>query len=331
MSTFHVRLLGGFAIESPSTKASPSLSQRRPEAVLAVLAVCGDLGCTRERVIGLLWPERDEATARHNLRDALYAIRKVLGREAITGTGDMLHLDPDVVSTDVQQFRAALRDDRLADAVALYGGPLLDGFHPGDALEFERWLEDARARLFRERQDAVKELARRAEGTGRWDEAARWWARAVAADPYDTRLVAQRVIALARSGDRANAVLEGEAHVQRLRTDLDLDPGDPFLEELGRVRSGEISAAVPPSGPAAGAARAPARHRPAERTREPDGPPVAGHDPDSTGRGAGPRSRYGLLRWGVVGAGIGLMLAATILVARWGATASPDPGLVDPV
>jgi hypothetical protein len=43
----------------------------------------GDLGCSRERLLALLWPENDEASARHGLRDALHAIRQALGPGAL--------------------------------------------------------------------------------------------------------------------------------------------------------------------------------------------------------------------------------------------------------
>lgn len=248
MSSFHVRLLGGFAVEDPSGEITRSLSQRRAEAVLAILAVAGALGCTRERLIGLLWPEKDEATARHNLRDALYAIRSALGRAAIPGTGQTLHLDPAVVTSDVRGFRQALETDRLADAVAVYRGPLLDGFHLEDALEFERWLERERSKLHRERQGAAKQLAQEAEASGRWEVAAEWWGRAVALDRYDSRLVARRIEALARAGDLANAVLEGEAHMQLLRSELDLEADPAFREALERIRRGELA---PDPGPGA--------------------------------------------------------------------------------
>ena len=42
---FRVRVLGGFALDEFPDAAAPVLLRRRAEAVLAVLAVCGDLGC----------------------------------------------------------------------------------------------------------------------------------------------------------------------------------------------------------------------------------------------------------------------------------------------
>lgn len=235
-----IRLLGGFKLEGPSGKPASPLSQRRAEGTLAVLAVSADLGCSRDRLVAFFWPESPEPRARHHLRDALYAIRQSLGRETVRSAGDTLRLDPSRVRSDVQDFARALEEGRLADAVALYRGPLLDGFHIGGARAFTEWVEGERTRLFRDRQQAVKELAKRAERRERWDEAARWWGRAVAADRLNSRSVVRRMVALARAGDRANAILEGEEHCRALQTELELDPDPAFLEELDRIRQGEV-------------------------------------------------------------------------------------------
>jgi DNA-binding SARP family transcriptional activator len=144
----------------------------------------------------------------------------------------------------VQQFREALEGGRLAEAVAAYRGPLLEGFRLGGAPAFQRWVADERARLSRESQEALKRLAKRAEHEGRWDGAAEWWARAVALDPYNSRFVMRRMIALARGGDRANAILEGEAHCQRLRSELGIEPYASFLEELRRIYRAEVEPAA---------------------------------------------------------------------------------------
>lgn len=236
---FRLRLLGGFALEAPPGFVTDQLAQRRTEAVLAVLAVCGNLGCTRERLIALLWPESDETRARHNLRDTLHNIRRAFGRDAVLAPGDSLRFDPAIVFSDVMEFSEAFADGRLDEVVATYRGPLLHGFHVSGAPEFERWLDGERARLLRECLDAVKRLAKKAEHEERWDAAADWWARALELDRYNTRFLVRRAVALARGGDRANALKEAEAHCDLLKSDLDLDPDAWFLEELHRIRSGK--------------------------------------------------------------------------------------------
>ena len=235
-----MRLLGGFALESPQGKGAVYLSQRRAEAVLAMLAVCGDLGCTRERLIALLWPESDEAHSRHGLRDALHAIRHALGPSAVRSAGDLLRLDPAVVEADACTFTQALKSERWEDAVQAYSGPLLDGFHVDGAPEFERWLDGERSRLARRCLETLEQLAERAEAEGRWKEAIRWWSRAVELDPLNSHLVLQHVRALAALGDRANAIKVADVHARRLRDELDLEPDREVLAKIERIRRGEL-------------------------------------------------------------------------------------------
>jgi len=234
----HLRVFGGFALEPRSGAPPPAPLPRRSEAILAVLAVCGAMGCSRERLMAFLWPERAESKARHHLRDALYAIRRTLGQEAVVSVGDGLRLDPSAVHSDVQAFASALNEGRLAEAVSLYRGPFLDGVHLTDTQEFDRWVEDERNRLAQERQQTVKSLAKKSEREERWDEAAEWWGQAVTGDRFNSRLVVRRMVALTRAGDRANAVMEGEKHCLELRSELELDPDPALLEELRRIREG---------------------------------------------------------------------------------------------
>ena len=151
-----------------------------------------------------------------------------------------LRLDAEVVASDVQQFSAALKAGDLEAAVACYRGPLLDGFHIDDAMGFERWVDEERARLLRECTEAVKRLAKKAEIGDRWDAASGWWARAVELDRYNSRYVVRRMVALTRAGDRANAILEGEDHCRLLEEELELQPDESFLEELRRIKGGEL-------------------------------------------------------------------------------------------
>ena len=237
-----LRVLGGFALDERSGAPAPALPKRRAQAALAVLAVCGDLGCTRERLLALLWPESDEASARHGLRDVLHAIRRALGPEAVPASGSHLRLDSAVVSSDARSFTEALGSGRPADAVGVYGGPLLDGFHVDDAPEFERWLDGERTRLAREYGEALKQLATAAERAGDWGEAAEWWARGVEHDPLNSHLVLQQARVLATMGDRANAIKVVEGHAQRLREEFDLEPDREILATIERIRRGELHA-----------------------------------------------------------------------------------------
>ena len=267
---FRLRVLGGFALEGPSGAVAPRLPKRSAEAILAVLAVSGDLGCTRERLLALLWPESDEAHSRHGLRDALHALRRGLGPDVVPSGGRLLRLDPAIVDSDARAFAQALSSGRPGDAVRAYGGPLLDGFHVDDAAEFERWLDGERTRLAREYVEALKQLATAAERAGARDEAVGWWARAVEHDPSNSHLVLQQVRLLAAMGDRASAIKAAEGHARRLREDFDLEPDREILATIERIRRGEapapLSTATLPSEPLAHTVKSP---RPVERPAPP--------------------------------------------------------------
>jgi TolB-like protein/DNA-binding SARP family transcriptional activator/Flp pilus assembly protein TadD len=308
-----LRVLGGFGLEGPSG-TSITLPKRRAEAVLAVLSLCGDLACTRERLIALLWPESDEAHSRHALRDALHVIRQALGPDAVHAAGDRLRLDPAVVGSDVHAFSQALTQGRYAEAVRAYGGPFLDGFHVDGSAELERWVDGERIRLARQFMEALEHLATAAESRGAWGEAAGWWGRAVEQDPVNTHLVLRHMRALAAMGDGANAIKVADRYAHRLREELDLNPDREVLTEVERIRRGEVPARSGIGDRAAGLPTDVAMTM--EPRSDSETPPSAAADPASSAvRPAGIR-RSRRVPWAAEAATVVLVAAAAVVWYR---------------
>ena len=67
---------------------------------------------------------------------------------------------------DAAAFEAALDAGDLHTAVELYRGDFLNGVHVSDAPDFERWLDDERARLRGRALTAARELADQEENAG---------------------------------------------------------------------------------------------------------------------------------------------------------------------
>src|SRR4029453_6093599 len=145
-----LRTLGALELASAESNAVGSvLAQPRRAALLCYLALALPRGFhRRDTLFALFWPEYDADQARHALRQAVYFLRHALGATSIRSRGDEeLALAPEEVRCDVWSFDAAIDEGRPADALALYRGELLTGFHISAAPEFEHWLDQERSRL----------------------------------------------------------------------------------------------------------------------------------------------------------------------------------------
>lgn len=110
-----------------------TLPFKKAEGLLYYIAVKKNI--TREQAATLLWAENDEATAKKNLRNALYNIKKVFNLELIISPQrQLLTLNPELTfQIDYDLFT----DSNQLD---LYGEEFLHGFYVKNAAEFEDWL-----------------------------------------------------------------------------------------------------------------------------------------------------------------------------------------------
>lgn len=134
---FHFRLFGSPSLESDGGPAPGRATQRHRVALLALLALSPGRRLTRDRLIATLWPERDGEGGRNLLKVATYVLREALAETALLSEGDFLRLNTDIVQVDVVEFETAVGRGDHAAAVALYRGPLLDGYFLSEAPEFE--------------------------------------------------------------------------------------------------------------------------------------------------------------------------------------------------
>jgi TolB-like protein/DNA-binding SARP family transcriptional activator len=229
---YTLRLLGTASIETAHGPVSGRAAQGRRLALLALLALARGRPLTRDKLIALLWPEASPERARPQLSDALYVVRNGLGEDVVRAMGDGLALNRDAITSDVARFEGLLEEGRPEEAVALYGGPLLDGFHVPDSTEFESWLEGERAQLDRQYAQALETLA---EGADTPDAALGWWRRRAAHDPYNGRVALNLMRALDAVGDRAGALQHARIHTTLLREEFGTEPAaevTAFVEQL---------------------------------------------------------------------------------------------------
>jgi DNA-binding SARP family transcriptional activator/TolB-like protein len=238
-----LRTLGALDLrDSDRRELRAVLAQPKRIALLAYLALATPRGFhRRDTLIALFWPEHDEEHARNSLSQSVHVLRQALGAGAlVSGNGDALSLDWADLWCDASAFEEALDDGRLCDAVELYRGELLEGFHLGGAPEFERWVEAERERLARRYAAALEELAAEREAGADFFGAAMWWRRLAARDPYSSRIALRLMRALAAAGDRAAAVQHARLHEAMLLEELEVAP-DPEVSALVR----QLQAAPP--------------------------------------------------------------------------------------
>jgi TolB-like protein/lipoprotein NlpI len=249
----YLRALGTPSLEVGGSPARGAGGQRKPLALLSLLAVAGERGLSRDRLMAYLWPEGAADRAGHRLTQLLYSIRRDLRADGLfTGTTD-LRLNPELLDSDVARFADALAHGDYVAAVAVYGGPFLDGFFLDDAPEFERWVEVERTRLARRQAESLEALALAAERAGDASAAAEWWRRRVDSEPSNGRVVVRCMNALAALGEAAEALRLARAHEVLMREELEA-PADPeVIAAVQRLRS-ERTAAEPSRGAAQSAA-----------------------------------------------------------------------------
>ncbi len=246
-----LRVLGNVVLEGPAGPLSGSVTQPRQLAVLAMLATAGSAGLSRDKLVACLFPEADDTSARHSLADAVYRLRKELGRDAIEGRTTKLRLNPAVVHTDIVEFEQALESGDLTAAADAYRGSFLDGFHLSDSSEFEDW-RGAEARCLEQKVEGVLEtLADRAAAKGEHACAVELLRRLLALDPYNSHTVMRLMEALAARSDVGNALKLAEEHGRFLSAELGLEPPQDLLELARRLRAaGESARAAPGAAPA---------------------------------------------------------------------------------
>jgi len=227
-----VQLLGGACLRSGDVPLAGPPAQRHRIALLTLIVAAWPRPLSRDRAMALLWPERDVVHARRLLNLAVHVLRSTLGEAAIISTGDGLVLDASRVSCDLHHFNAALAQDDHDRAAWLYTGPLLDGFHLGDAREFTYWLEDHRRDVAHAYVSALLAIADRQQRSGDLFGRVGTCRKLVAADPYSTGHVLTLVQALNAMGDHVGARHYAIEHARRLRADLDIDADPEIVHQL---------------------------------------------------------------------------------------------------
>jgi DNA-binding SARP family transcriptional activator/TolB-like protein/Tfp pilus assembly protein PilF len=272
--TLRLRLLGGFAACIDGTPERPvRVSSRKGRALLAYVAAQPEHRANREQLANLLWCDRGDALARHNLRQCLLLLRRELGAAAgdvLIVAGDEVALDSHNVTVDVRAFQSLAGSERLEDlvqATSLYRGEFLAGLSL-DTDCFNDWLLGERGRLEAMAVNLLERTARLQDAAGDGAVAIAMAERLVAHDPLreDWQRLLIGLCAAHRSPEAALA--HAKMVVKLLRDELDVDPAPETQALIDEVRRASLSPAAQSADRNGSPPADPSRDRPSRQAAE---------------------------------------------------------------
>jgi DNA-binding SARP family transcriptional activator len=234
--------LGRVSISRDGQDLTHLAAHKQKIGLLAYLAV--EESVSRDRLLGVFWPERDEERARHSRSQALYALKKELGTEFYNVSGDRVELVPGSVTVDVKELEEAANGERWEAVTDLYQGPFLEGVYVPEAPAFDQWLTQTRAWVDRLARrgfvECIRAHCKRGDEAGALALASRW----AALEPLEDEAQHALMTLLAKSGDRTAALSHYDKFCERLARELELEPLDATRELVRQIRAGETPKSV---------------------------------------------------------------------------------------
>jgi DNA-binding SARP family transcriptional activator len=235
---WRIELLGGLRAEPRGEGAAATLTHFRTQktaTLLAYLAFYLRRSHPRETLIRQLWPDSEEGAGRHNLSVALSSLRQQLeppgvpDGEVLVTERHTVRLNPAVVTTDVEQFEAMLRQARdaasegerarwLTEAVELYRGELLPGF-------YDDWVLPEQERLRELYTQALRGVTAYFQRGRSPDRALPYALRALSEDRLDEERCCEVMRLYAALGQPETALRQYQELERRLREELNTLPG----------------------------------------------------------------------------------------------------------
>lgn len=229
--------LGTLEVTMDGAAAPSELNWKKNIALLLYLARAPRRRCTREQLIGLLWPDKADEAARQSVREAIRTLRQYVG-EGLTATGDVIELADDAVELDTDQLERLVKQRDWAHTTPLINGDFLEGFKIPDASGFEDWLTVERSHWHGLSMDALLRHAEERLDAGDELGADDPLIKARKIDPFSQRALRLHMRRRAATGDRSGAVELLEQFLKDARRDgeVTVEPETQVMVE--RLRSG---------------------------------------------------------------------------------------------
>lgn len=232
-------LLGSITITGPHGDAGERLLRQSKRT--AVFAYVAAKGCgrpvRRDELLALFWPDSPSSRARAALRQTIHYIHSSFESMVLQRNGgEAVCLCRQGVSCDVVDFEKHVREEAWGEALGLYRGDFLEGFHAAASNEFEDWMETRRTELRGKAARGAWKLAAQARAEGeRAGEAAFWGKRALDLSPLTDHGVRRLMLLLESVGDRAGALRAFAGLEEVLRREHGVAPAPETADLRDRI------------------------------------------------------------------------------------------------
>lgn len=200
MDYIHVKLLGNFIATFNGKNISFPYS--KVQALFCYLVIRKQ--ATRDELSALLWPDMEESISRKNLRNAIYKLKKVFGKEEVIdflNKSTILFSENTKIDTDVDKLI------NNKDEVDIYKGEFLKGFMPKDAENFQRWVFEMREYLQGIYLKRLKDQLESEEITENYDEIEKYCKLVIKVDEFDEEAY-RKLICCYKNQGKFNSAIE---------------------------------------------------------------------------------------------------------------------------
>ncbi len=238
------------------------LRSRKAEALLVYLA-CQKRPYSREALADLLWDDRPQDQALANLRSLLSGLNKQLGafltvtRHTVSFNLEADYwLDADAFARllgagdwglGTREQGLGIRESSISnlqaleEAAALYRGDFLEGFYLRDCRGFEEWASLERERLCQLGAKVLQELVQYHLAHGSYAQGIHFADQLLVLNNLSERANRDKMLLLARSGQRNVALKQYDAYRQLLHEELGVAPAAETTAVYKRIKSSQAA------------------------------------------------------------------------------------------
>jgi DNA-binding SARP family transcriptional activator len=234
-----VAMLGQFDVQLDEEPVD--LTSRPLQLLLAYLMLNAGQTLPREKIAGVLWPESLESTARKNLRNYVWRLRKAIGEDYLSADRNTVTFDATAAyRLDVETLEEAAGADSteaLIEAVSAYRGELLPG-------HYDDWVQRERERLRAVFERRMQTLLDRLTAEARWSDLVTWSEHWLAFGQTPEPAYRSLMMGHAGLGDLAGTAKAYQRCEQALEEELRVAPSQETQALYRQLEAGGIRAIV---------------------------------------------------------------------------------------